>query len=90
MRELDESRLYTLVICWLSQDMEFRNIKTHVDINRQTSVSSYFYTARGGMSPARSQGLVKTAVMRQSSRRNEVPNGTKASTVAPKRNRKIS
>ena len=30
MKEMDGRRLCTLLICWLSQDMEFRNIKTHV------------------------------------------------------------
>ena len=30
MKGMDERRLYALLICWLSQDMEFRNIKTHV------------------------------------------------------------
>ena len=43
------------------------------------------------MSPARSQGLVKTdIVLRQPSRQNEVPNATKPATVAPQRNRETS
>ena len=32
MKEMDGRRLYALLICWLSQDIEFRNIKTHVGL----------------------------------------------------------